>query len=112
MSRLVSRRRLLELGGLGAVMAAVAACSGDGGGAGGRRGGGIPDPEGALVTRWRRDPFSLGSYSFLLTGSSAADRAALAAPVGERLAFAGEATSLRAPATVHGGLASGRRAAR
>ena len=118
MSTPVSRRRFLELAGLGAAAAAVAACSDGGGGAGGGSPGGdggrqrVPDPEGAQLTRWRRDPFALGSYSFLRPGATSADRAALAAPVGERLAFAGEATSVGAPATVHGGLLSGRRAAR
>ena len=43
----------------------------------------VPDPDGALVTRWARDPFARGSYSYLAAGSSPDDMKALAAPVGE-----------------------------
>lgn len=62
-------------------------------------------------TSWSRDPFALGSYSYLAPsnlGPSA--RTMLAEPVG-RLVFAGEATSSTAPATTHGALQSGRDAA-
>jgi polyamine oxidase len=68
-------------------------------------------PSGALVTRWRNDPFAFGSYSYLAPGSSPADRVALAASVRGRLYFAGEATSVDHAATVHGALLSGRGAA-
>ena len=51
-----------------------------------------PNPTGALVTRWAADPFARGSYSFVAVGSSPDDMNALAEPVNERLAFAGEAT--------------------
>lgn len=71
----------------------------------------MPDPEGAIVTRWREDPFALGAYSYLAVGAAPADRAVLAEPIGERIVFAGEATDPDFPATVHGALASGRRAA-
>jgi polyamine oxidase len=64
-----------------------------------------------LVTRWRADPFALGSYSFLAKGSEPRDRDVLAAPGNGRLFFAGEATDRDFPATVHGALLSGRRAA-
>jgi monoamine oxidase len=67
----------------------------------------VPDPVGAVVTRWRRDPFARGSYSYLAVGSSAADRAALAEPIGPRLILAGEATSVRYPSTMHGAWLSG-----
>ena len=73
-------------------------------------GNGIPDPSGAILTRWGNDPFAFGSYSSLRQGSSPTDIAALAAPVG-RLHFAGEATSAEHTATVHGALISGQRAA-
>jgi monoamine oxidase len=43
------------------------------------------------VHAWHRDPWSLGCYSHCLPGHAAA-RAKLAAPVGERIFFAGEAT--------------------
>ena len=72
----------------------------------------VPDPTGVIVTRWGRDRFSFGSYSHLPPGSSPADHDALAAPVGRRLAFAGEATHRRFPATAHGAYLSGLRAAR
>ncbi len=72
-------------------------------------------PHGQLVdwriTRWRADPWALGSYSFLAPGASSSTRRTLARPVGDRLFFAGEATDGDHPATVHGALASGRRAA-
>ncbi len=72
---------------------------------------GVPDPEGAIVTRWREDPFARGAYSYLAVGATPADRAALGEPIGERLVLAGEATDPDFPATVHGAMASGRRAA-
>ncbi len=64
-----------------------------------------------LLTRWGRDPWALGSHSYLRAGASPADRRALAAPGGPRLYFAGEHTSASAPSTVHGALQSGQRAA-
>ncbi len=64
-----------------------------------------------LVTRWRADPYSRGSYSFLARGASSEDRELIAEPSGGVLFFAGEATDLDYPATVHGALLSGRRAA-
>src|SRR5688572_7447583 len=72
---------------------------------------GVPEPDGWLITRWAADPFALGSYSFLPPGATPADRETLAAPVDGRLFFAGEATSVDFPATVHGAYLSGRRAA-
>lgn len=71
----------------------------------------VPDPVAHQVTRWAADPFAYGSYSFFAKGSSPADVALLAAPVGGRLFFAGEATSPDHPATVHGAYASGLRVA-
>jgi polyamine oxidase len=73
---------------------------------------GIPEPTDVLITRWGSDPFALGSHSFHRVGSGAADRRALAAPIGGRLFFAGEATHADHPSTAHGALLSGRRAAR
>jgi len=71
----------------------------------------LPEPTGALVTRWAADPFARGSYSFLAVGSSPDDQRALAEPVGERLHFAGEATQEEFFATVHGAYLSGLREA-
>jgi len=61
-------------------------------------------------SRWAHDTFARGSYSHALPGH-AADRAVLAAPVAERLFFAGEATSPNFFSTAHGALESGFRAA-
>ncbi len=55
---------------------------------------------------WGRDPFALGSYSFALPGR-ADDRQALAAPIDDRLFFAGEACSLHDFSTAHGGWHTG-----
>ncbi|AWI27418.1 flavin monoamine oxidase family protein [Streptomyces tirandamycinicus] len=72
----------------------------------------VPDPVAYLRTSWSADPFARCSYSYLApSGLGARARAVLAAPVAERLFFAGEATSSEAPATTHGALESGRRAA-
>ena len=64
----------------------------------------------AVATNWSRDPYALGSYSFLRPGAGPGDRRRLAEPQG-RLFFAGEATSEASPATVHGAILSGIRAA-
>lgn len=61
-------------------------------------------------TRWGQDPYALGAYSHALPGCAGA-RADLAAPVDDRLFFAGEATSRRAFSTAHGAWESGLRAA-
>jgi monoamine oxidase len=58
------------------------------------------------ATAWRRDPWARGSYSYALPGH-ADDRAILAAPVDDRLFFAGEATSPNFFSTAHGAWLSG-----
>lgn len=69
-------------------------------------------PVDQVVHRWPTDPWVRGSYSFFPPGSCADDRRALAAPVGDRLFFAGEATHRGgAASTVHGAIESGERAA-
>jgi monoamine oxidase len=62
-------------------------------------------------SRWAHDPFARGSYSHALPGQ-AGKRAVLAAPVDNRLFFAGEATSPNFFSTAHGAHDSGERAAR
>lgn len=57
-------------------------------------------------TNWLATPFVHGSYSSALPGH-AGDRAVLAAPVDDRLFFAGEATSANDFSTVHGAYATG-----
>ena len=65
-----------------------------------------------VVHRWPVDPWVRGSYSFLPPGVGLDDRRALAAPVGDRLFFAGEATHAGgASGTIHGAIESGERAA-
>ena len=60
---------------------------------------------------WVSDPFALGAYSYGGVGAREAHRI-LAAPVSDTLFLAGEATAEGGRnATVHGALASGRRAA-
>jgi monoamine oxidase len=59
---------------------------------------------------WRRDEFARGSYSYALPGH-ADDRARLAAPVDDRLFFAGEACSLNFFSTAHGAYETGTAAA-
>jgi monoamine oxidase len=62
-------------------------------------------------TFWRTDPFARGSYSHALPGH-ADDRFVLAAPVGDRLFFAGEACSPEFFSTAHGAYLTGIEAAR
>ncbi|CAG9853971.1 unnamed protein product [Phyllotreta striolata] len=85
---------------------------------------GVPQPKETIVTRWRADPWSRGSYSFVAVGSSGSDYDLLASPVippneqgvsvtsgPARLFFAGEHTIRNYPATVHGAFLSGLREA-
>jgi monoamine oxidase len=60
--------------------------------------------------RWGADPFSLGSYSYARPGFADC-RLKLAAPVDDRLFFAGEACSVGDFSTAHGGWHTGVRAA-
>ncbi|KAE8216264.1 hypothetical protein CF327_g561 [Tilletia walkeri] len=77
-------------------------------------------PTEVVVTRWRQDPFSRGSYSFLrssnretdVSGSSPLDFDEASRSVwGGRLGFAGEHCHADCYASVHGALLSGRREA-
>jgi monoamine oxidase len=71
-----------------------------------------PEPVGSQITRWSRDEWALGSYSYNAVGSGRADRQELSRPeAGGALRFAGEACSADYPGTVHGALLSGRAAA-
>jgi monoamine oxidase len=56
--------------------------------------------------RWANDPYALGSYSFALPGFADC-RQKLAAPVDNRLFFAGEACSAHDFSTAHGGYFTG-----
>jgi monoamine oxidase len=71
-------------------------------------GGGIGEVH---VADWGLDPYSWGGFSFPVAGFAAAARQ-WAKPVADALFFAGEATcGYRHPASVHGAVASGERAA-
>lgn len=70
----------------------------------------IPDPVSYTITRWGCDPWIRGSYSSVPPGcAGAADYQELARNVEGRLFFAGEATSARYPAQMHGAYDSGLR---
>lgn len=64
----------------------------------------------ALATRWRHEAHIGGSYSHARVGHRAA-RTTLAAPVDDRLFFAGEACSTEDFSTAHGAYHTGRAAA-
>ena len=67
----------------------------------------IPAPQSYQITRWASDPFSYGSYSFLPVGATPAMRQHLAAPLGQQVFFAGEATHPDYAGTAHGAYLSG-----
>jgi monoamine oxidase len=58
------------------------------------------------IHRWGHDPYALGAYSYALPGC-ADSRQTLAAPVDDRLFFAGEACSRNDFSTAHGGFLTG-----
>ena len=60
---------------------------------------------------WREDPFARGAYAYLPVNGVEAQRV-LAEPIGNKLFFAGEATSAGHIGTVHGAIQSGQRAAK
>jgi hypothetical protein len=70
----------------------------------------VPLPSETIVTRWKRDPFAGGSYSYVGPKTQAGDYDVMARPHGP-LHFAGEATCGTHPATVHGAYLSGLRVA-
>lgn len=70
----------------------------------------VPLPSETIVTRWRRDPFACGSYSYVGPKTQAGDYDVMARPHGP-IHFAGEATCGTHPATVHGAYLSGLRVA-
>ncbi|KAF2278117.1 uncharacterized protein EI97DRAFT_414363 [Westerdykella ornata] len=70
----------------------------------------VPLPSETIVTRWSKDPYARGSYSYVGPTTLAGDYDVMAKPHG-LLHFAGEATCGTHPATVHGAYLSGLRAA-
>jgi monoamine oxidase len=73
-------------------------------------GAGIPEPIDYQITRWATDPFALGSYSYNAIGATPNMRKVLAAPLGKKLFFAGEASHIDFFGTAHGAYLSGLRA--
>ncbi len=74
-------------------------------------------PSRVVFTRWGSDPFARGTYSYAKLGMVSTndidtDWATYAAPVNQRVFFAGEATTRQYRATVHGAYLSGLEAAR
>ena len=70
----------------------------------------IPHPLETIVTRWQKDRFARGTYSYVGPAARSEDYDLMAKSVGN-LHFAGEATCGTHPATVHGAYISGLRAA-
>ena len=66
-----------------------------------------------VCTQWGKDEMARGSYSSMAVGAlGGEDYDLLAKSVGERVFFAGEATSRKYPATMHGAFYSGVREVR
>jgi len=70
-----------------------------------------PPCTGVLGTQWGNDPNFRGAYSSIAVDANPHHREVLAGHIGTRLVFAGEATSIDGPATLHGAYQSGERAA-
>lgn len=67
----------------------------------------IPQPVETIITRWKKDAFSLGSYSYVGVEATGEDYNLLAKSVSDTIFFAGEHTCGTHPATVHGAYISG-----
>ncbi|KAI9851753.1 MAG: hypothetical protein M1838_002830 [Thelocarpon superellum] len=70
----------------------------------------VPAPSEVIISRWCKDRFARGTYSYMGPRALPEDYDLMAKPVGN-LHFAGEATCGTHPATVHGAYLSGLRAA-
>jgi monoamine oxidase len=71
----------------------------------------VPDPQAHLATKWSRDKFSKGAYSYSKLGIKPSDFDKQSKPIEDVLVFAGEHTIFKYHATVHGAYMSGLRAA-
>ncbi|KAL7636863.1 UNVERIFIED_CONTAM: hypothetical protein RMT77_012621 [Armadillidium vulgare] len=63
----------------------------------------VPQPKETVVTRWRADPWSRGSYSFVSTGASGNDYDLLATPLGPHSSNSPPPESVSAGAPVSNG---------
>ncbi len=71
----------------------------------------IPQPQASYFHNWKTDPYFRGAYSYVPVSARGA-REALAKPQSGTLFFAGEAADIQGRgSTVHGAIASGRKAA-
>ncbi|KAL7509269.1 hypothetical protein ACHAWX_000751 [Stephanocyclus meneghinianus] len=71
----------------------------------------VPEPAQIVITRWKANPLSFGSYSYYKLGSEPKHRRDLGKALGSRVFFAGEACHLKYMSTTHGALMSGQAAA-
>jgi monoamine oxidase len=75
----------------------------------------VPDPTDYIITRWKSEPYSRGTYSYIALGATGQDYDALARCVWlggrPKLFWAGEASNRQHPATVAGAYQSGLREA-
>ena len=69
-------------------------------------------PSHFLITRWGKDPHTLGSYSYLGKGTTGEECSLLAEPLDEKIFFAGEHTHQENRSTTSGAYLSGIEAAR
>ena len=71
----------------------------------------IPNPTQFLRTKWGKNKYAYGSYSFATNGTTSADFDTMANAVGGKLFFAGEHTNRSYRGTAHGAYLSGIREA-
>lgn len=68
----------------------------------------VPAPLQVIVTAWGSDPMTYGAYSSIPVGAEGGkDYDTLGESIGDRVFFAGEATTRRYPASMHGAFYSG-----
>lgn len=72
---------------------------------------GTEGPRVWFLADWGKEEFFKGGFSYLKPGASVEDRASLAAPINDKVFFAGEATDIKGDAgTINGALNSAERA--
>ncbi|CAF3236303.1 unnamed protein product [Rotaria sp. Silwood2] len=69
----------------------------------------IPMPIESFVTRWKSNPFSNGSYSYISQYQTYEDMIYISKPIANKLLFSGEATAQEWYGYAHGALLSARR---
>ena len=72
----------------------------------------VTPPTRTFITRWGKDPHSMGSWSFPTVATTRAHVSELGEPIANRAFFAGEHTSLDHRGTAHGAYMTGLREAR